>query len=124
MISAILDSFARLSSSTSTDHRFASDDRPLRPPSLPRVANRGRRNFFVQKGSGAWGLDVRRSTGLCFLTVFPNLSVGTNPHRRSNLRMVVRPCDPPNPHAGLLPLQGALRFGSSSPVLPSHPTLR
>jgi hypothetical protein len=88
MISAILDSFARLSGSTSTDHRFASNDRPLRPPSLPRVANRSRRNFSSRRAQELGALRPPLDWPLRFHRV-PYLSAGTNSHRRSNPQMVV-----------------------------------
>jgi len=73
---------------------------------------------FRSEGLGSLGPYVRRSTGLSLFNRGSYLAVGTNPHRRSNHRLVVRPCDPPNPDAGLLPLAGMLRFGWSSLAYP------
>jgi len=52
------------------------------------------------------GPYIRRSLGLLLFNRVPYLSAGTNPHRRSNLRMVNTSCDAPNPHCRFAPLAG------------------
>jgi len=75
---------------------------------------------FRPEGLRSLGSYVRRSTGLCVFTVFPTFGRHelTPTFQSSNGCWT---CDPPNPHAGLLPLAGVLSFRSSSrSTLTSH----